>query len=382
MERGYGNLVRHFDPDGRFFEGTTLRQDRIMAYAAGAGIAWSRTPTGRLSTADDTLARREAADPELGRLRTLMAIRDDFKGFDLDVGRDGRLRFDARPFWSCTGRCQPAGNKTPFSKDAYLRGLVVAPAGRCLLYVDYRAEEIGVAAYLSGDRMMIELYEAEGDIYLRFGAMAGLIPVGATKETHGAYRKRVLKPLVLGTQYGMRERTFAARASVGVPEARRLLRVHQELFSGFWAWAAGNQERFSVQGRLYTPMRDWYVRFHPGAKPTTLLNWPMQAGSGDILRRAVHALHRDGVCVLATLHGAVLVECDEAELADCERLVVARMEQDSREVLGGRTIPAEVSIRAAGRAALRGRRRREEGPGRVGADDGPPGRRMIPTGGE
>ena len=88
-----------------------------------------------------------------------------------------------------------------------------------------------------------------------------------------------------------------------------------------------------------------FVRFHPVAKSTTLLNWPMQAGSGDILRRAVHALHRDGVCVLATLHDAVLAECDEADMAECGDLVVSRMEQASRETLGGRTIPAEVSIR-------------------------------------
>ena len=124
--------------------------------------------------------------------------------------------------------------------------------------------------------------------------------------------------MLLGTQYGMGEQTFAARAGITVQEARRLLRVHQALFSRFWTWAAGNQERFSVYGRLYTPMRDWFVRFHPAAKPTTLLNWPMQAGSGDILRRAVRALHRDGVCVLATLHDAVLVECDEAEAAACD----------------------------------------------------------------
>ena len=190
MERGYGGLVRRFDPGGRFFEGTRLRQDRIAGYAADSGIAWPRTPSGRLSIADETLARLEAMDPKLGQLRTLMGIRDDFKGFDLDVGRDGRLRFDARPFWSCTGRCQPAGNKTLFGKDAYLRGLVVAPAGRCLLYVDYHAEEIGVAAYLSGDRKMIELYEAEGDIYLRFGAMAGLIPQARRRSRTGRTARR------------------------------------------------------------------------------------------------------------------------------------------------------------------------------------------------
>jgi DNA polymerase I-like protein with 3'-5' exonuclease and polymerase domains len=225
---------------------------------------------------------------------------------------------------------------------------VVAPQGRCLLYVDYHAEEIGVAAYLAGDPNMIALYRSPDDIYLRFGAMGGLVPESAVSDPGGAYkayRKKVLKPLVLGTQYGMQEHEFSRRSGVPPAEARRLIGVHRRLFARFWDWSEENQVRFHVCGRLYTPMRDWYVRWHPMAKSTTLMNWPMQAGAGDILRRAVRLLHRAGVCVLTTLHDAVLVECDLADVGDCERVVVGCKEEASREVLGGDTIPAEVAIR-------------------------------------
>jgi DNA polymerase I-like protein with 3'-5' exonuclease and polymerase domains len=221
---------------------------------------------------------------------------------------------------------------------------VVAPPGRCLLYVDYHAEEIGVAAYLSGDANMISLYEADEDVYLGFGKMAGLLPETATVESHAGFRKKVLKPLLVGTQYGMGEEEFARKAGIPPSEARRLLRLHQTMFETFWGWASDNQERFRINGRLYTPMRDWYVRWHELAKPTTLLNWPMQAGSGDILRRAVHRLHVAGICVLTTLHDSVLVECDLAEVEDCKLTIVRCLEEASREVLGGHTIRAEVAI--------------------------------------
>jgi len=350
MSEGYGGLVRRFDPGGLFFDGTTLKQAQIDGYARRKGLAWPKTSSGRLSTADETLARLEKIDPKLGDLRTLMGIRDDLKGFELEWGPDGRLRYDHRPFWSNTGRSQPAGNKSVFGKTSYLRGLVAAPRGRCLLYVDYHAEEIGVAAYLSGDGRMIALYESPDDIYLRFGAMGGLVPEAAVSDTNGAYklyRKKILKPLLLGTQYGMQEYTFSSRARIPVHEARKLIGVHRTLFAGFWSWAEANQERFRVYGRLHTPMRDWFVRWHPLAKSTTVLNWPMQAGSGDILRRAVHRLHTAGVCLLTTLHDAILVECDSAEVDDCERAVVGCMEEASREVLGGCTIPAEVAVRVS-----------------------------------
>jgi hypothetical protein len=352
MTEGYAPLVRRFDPDGLFIEDTTLKQTRIGAYAAHHQIAWDRTPTGRFSTADKTLARLEKHDPKLGDLRTLMGIRNDLRGFDLEWGPDGRLRYDPRPFWSNTGRSQPAGDKTVFGKNSYLRGLVVAPAGRCLVYGDYHAEEIGIAAYLSGDPKMIELYESPDDIYLRFGAMSGLVPEHAVTDPdrYKTYRNKILKRLLLGTQYGMQESTFSSRAGIPLSEAQRLIRAHRCLFSRFWPWAESNQEQFRVYGRLYTPMRDWFVRWHPLAKSTTLLNWPMQAGAGDILRRAVRKLHRAGVCVLTTLHDAVLVECDLADVKECERVVVRCMEEASREVLGGHTIRAEVAIRVtAGR---------------------------------
>ena len=75
------------------------------------------------------------------------------------------------------------------------------PPGEAIAYFDYRSQEYGVAAYLSGDLHMIADYTG-GEVYLPLGVRSGLVPRGATKQTHGDIRDKVLKPVLLGLQYG------------------------------------------------------------------------------------------------------------------------------------------------------------------------------------
>jgi len=93
-----------------------------------------------------------------------------------------------------------------------------------LSYIDFGSQEVAIAAKLSGD---------SGDPYLDFAICAGMAPDGATKATHGTVRDQC-KAVVLGVQYGMREKTLANR--IGVPQFRgwQLLRAHQETYPQYW----------------------------------------------------------------------------------------------------------------------------------------------------
>jgi DNA polymerase I len=77
-----------------------------------------------------------------------------------------------------------------------------------------------------------------GDSYIAFGIRAGILPEGATKQSHGAERD-MLKTCVLGLQYGMGEYTLAARIGKPVIVARELIRSHKARYRKFWAMAEG-----------------------------------------------------------------------------------------------------------------------------------------------
>ena len=72
-----------------------------------------------------------------------------------------------------------------------------------------------MAAGLSGDPALTTDFLA-GDPHMGFAIRVGLAPPGATKTSHGDVRDMV-KPISLGSQYGMSKYGAAAQAGFFVP---------------------------------------------------------------------------------------------------------------------------------------------------------------------
>ena len=56
------------------------------------------------------------------------------------------------PFRSRTGRNQPSNAKFIFGPGKWMRGLIKPPQGKVLAYIDWSAQEVAIAAALSGDQ--------------------------------------------------------------------------------------------------------------------------------------------------------------------------------------------------------------------------------------
>jgi len=93
---------------------------------------------------------------------------------DIQIGGDGRARCLLSVFRSVTGRNQPSASKFVFGPARWIRGLVREQEGRALAYIDWGAQEIAIAAGLSGDERLAEDYQ--GDPHLNFAKAVGLIP--------------------------------------------------------------------------------------------------------------------------------------------------------------------------------------------------------------
>ena len=64
---------------------------------------------------------------------------------------DGRNRVILSAFKAKTGRNQPSSSKFIFGPATWARFLIKPQPGQALAYIDWRAQEIGIAAALSGD---------------------------------------------------------------------------------------------------------------------------------------------------------------------------------------------------------------------------------------
>ena len=121
---------------------------------------WPRTETGLLRTRAADLERL-AAVPEIRPLLDVIHWDKRLRSFGhvlLErVGADGRLRMDLKPAWTKTGRCSCSDpNLQQLPQD--VRRAVVAPAGRTLVIADYGQIELRIAAELSGDEAMRQVF--------------------------------------------------------------------------------------------------------------------------------------------------------------------------------------------------------------------------------
>ena len=110
-----------------------------------------------------------------------------------------------------------------------MRWLVVTPGSdSVLVYVDYSSQKIAIAAALSNDPVMKEMY-ASNDAHMWFAIQAGAAPPGATKKTHRAIRN-LYKRISLGVLYGLSAYGAAYRLQISVEQAQSIIDQHRDLF--------------------------------------------------------------------------------------------------------------------------------------------------------
>jgi DNA polymerase I-like protein with 3'-5' exonuclease and polymerase domains len=260
---------------------------------------------------------------------------------DLAVGRDARNRTILSAFRSRTGRNQPSNTKFSFGPSVWLRGLIRPPPGHAIAYVDWKQQEFGIAAALSGDTAMQAAYRT-GDPYLAFAKQAGAVPLDAVKETHSSQRE-LFKQCVLAVLYGMEARSLAIRIAQPEIVARDLLRAHRETYRCFWGWSDAALDTAMLTGSLHTVF-GWHVHVGENPNPRSLRNFVCQANGAEMLRLACCLATERGIEVCAPVHDAVLICAPTNRLAADLSAMRAAMAEASRVVLNGFELSMDVSI--------------------------------------
>ncbi len=309
-------------------------------YLVRSGIPWPRTSSGRLDLRVETFERMSGLYPQLIPLMELRKTLGQMRLKELPIGSDGRNRFSIRPFAARTSRSQPRAKEFILGSAAWLRGLIKPRPGYGIGYIDYEQQEFGIGAAISGDELMQEAY-LSADPYLTLAEHAGVVPRGATKESHP--QKRVLfKELVLATQYGVGTRTFAERIKRSRAEAERLIEDHKRRYKKFWAWSDAAVRYAALHGRLWSPFG--WVRHYRNMNEESARNFPIQACGAEMLRLAIMLGFDAGVQIIAPLHDALMVEFVLEEEEETIWKMRTAMRQASQTVLAGFPIRTDAMI--------------------------------------
>ena len=336
-----GALIPEVDRDFGLFEGTIFKHDRFATWLARTGIPWPRTETGRLALDDDVFKEMARAYPQTAPIRELRHALSELRLNDLAVGGDGRNRTLLSPFGAKTGRNTPSNSRFIFGPAVWLRSLIRPDPGKALAYIDWSAQEVGIAAALSGDQAMLEAVRS-GDPYLGLAKQAKRAPADATKDTHGPLRD-AFKVVVLGTGYGMEDQSLAHRLGVSPIEARDLLAMLRRIWPVFWRWAEAAIDHAMLHGHLDTVF-GWRLQVGASANPRSLRNFPCQANGAEMLRLACCLATERGIDVCAPVHDALMIEADRDRIGEAVRITRTAMAEASRLVLDGFELGTDTKV--------------------------------------
>jgi hypothetical protein len=340
------HYIRRDDHLGLYDENGTFCEDRFAALITERRWTWPRTPTGRYELKAATIGKQARRRPELQRLQHLRDQIAELRlgAFVNTIGADGRSRIATMPCWTATGRNQPSEREKVFllSLPAWTHGVIRPPAGWGAALLDWVGEEVGLAAGLSGDPALLADYQS-GDVHMRFAVRAGLAPEGATKRTHGQIRDQV-KPVSLGSMYGMTKYGAAAKTGRSVLWAADLLARHRAAYPVFTKWQGDLVAQALFDERIVSPL-GWPMIVHAGTKKRTLMNYMMQAAGGDCMRLAAIAAAEAGLCVCASAHDSFWLMAPLEDLEDAIATMRAIMVRAGNVVSGGIDIPVEISAK-------------------------------------
>jgi len=267
--------------------------------------------------------------------------------------KTGRIHSDFRQIGAPTGRFSSSNpNIQQIPHEEAYRRCFRAPEGRKLVIADYSQIELRILADFSGDENFINAFKSGADFHTITAAQ--VFNVAPDKVT--ADQRSFAKRLNFGVVYGIGAQRFALMTGLSQTQAEDTMRRYFATYRGLDAWLRDAARKVvtdrvarTASGRMYRFRFDENDRSQIGAAQRNGKNFPIQGSSADILKRALHLLHReiDGTSarLVNIVHDEVILECDAAEADEtCRKLEKAMLDAGNEYV---RKVPVKVDAHAA-----------------------------------
>jgi hypothetical protein len=284
-------LIRRFDPSQGsenpiYSPNGEWSNERFAYWLASENIAeWPRLDSGALQLDGDAFRLMYGVHPAIEGLHALRDSLGVIVRARIPIGRDGRNRPSLFPFATATGRNAQA--KSLFNVHASMRSFMRFAEDKIGLYLDWRTQEVGIAAARSGDAMLAQDY-LSGDIYHALAVLCGLTSdtnIKRWKNDNPAQRQR-MKALQLGISYGMGVRSLSLGLNRHLIIGSEVILRHQRKYPLFWEWRASMVQRAMLERVIVSPFDGWPLHISNSPNERTLFNFPMQSGGAEMLRLA------------------------------------------------------------------------------------------------
>jgi len=180
---------------------------------------------------------------------------------------------------------------------------------------DWSAQEPRIAAYLSNDEKLIEIFRARKDVYIE----SARFMFGWEMDKKDPRRSGRMKPTVLGASYGLTE--YGMEKKYGVPrdEGKMYLDTFFETFEGMAEYKRVQTRKKDFVTTIYG--RKFWLNVYQKGYENNALNSPVQGSAGDAMKiagaefnhRIKDAGYEGLVYIINFIHDEILIECQDDE---------------------------------------------------------------------
>lgn len=236
-----------------------------------------------------------------------------------------------------------------------IKNCFIAPEGHRLVQLDYSQLELRVAAMLSEDKTMIDMFHSGEDFHSQTAALVaplmwgvpteavrhGLIECSENDPEYKKYKKyrSAAKQFNFGLLYGMTDRGMADRIGCSKGEATKLREVIMGAWTGLASWIAEKEQQVNTHGYTTTwwngqdaRKRDLWIidskdHLDVSKARNAAINTPVQGTASDYcaasIGKVVHDIEAgliDAKLVLS-VHDSIILECKAELVEDTARKV-------------------------------------------------------------
>jgi DNA polymerase-1 len=345
--------ARIYDAAGREFNVSSPKQlgdvlfDEMGLKVPGAKSGGKKTATGQRSTKESELEKLREVHPiisdilEYRQVQKLLGTYVESIPPLLDEG--GRLHAQFLQTGAVTGRMasqNPNLQNIPIRSERgrAIRHAFKAPEGFTLLGLDYSQIELRLAAILSGDEKLIDIFKSGRDVHQEVAAAVFGVPAD---QVNREMRRRA-KIINFGILYGMGVNALKAQLGTSTSEAHQFYEDYFRTFSQLAEYLErtkgvarrqGYTETLFGRRREFTGMKSPlpYVR---AQAERMAINAPIQGTQADIIKLAMVEIMRmvgqegytEDAYLILQVHDELVFEVRTKKLAELAPRIHAIME--------------------------------------------------------
>ena len=355
-----------------FNPNSTVQLRSLLFDAIGLQPTGKKTGTGAHSTDAEVLGRLADQHP-VPNLILAIRQKSKIKNTYLDkiipqLDRDSRLRTNFNLHSTTSGRLSSSGklNMQQIPRDnPIVKGCIRAKEGNQIVAMDLTTAEVYVAAALSGDRNLSEVFKSGGNFHSSIAKLVFRLPceVDEVAEQY-TFERQAAKAVTFGIMYGAGPNKISQQVTKDsgslftVSDAQKVIKQYFDQFNRLKHWLEEQKEFIEANAYLYSTFgrkrrlenvrsADKGVASH---EVRSGINFLVQSVSSDMnLLAAIdmnNYIKEQGLKsrIFALVHDSILAECPHHEIDAYSKKLTEFVQMDRGIYINGAPVGCDYDV--------------------------------------